>query len=842
MELRPDHQFDPFGPEADSYDDVDISGMDFNDPATMSQLLGLEVKGQSPAAVRREAKERSTNIFSSYHTLHEILIRHETTIRKRWAKKTKQQRLKVLLSVWPGMAVMHRPDFEAFRKEAGRVPNLQTRYKEYFMWPHVNQEDLSQPKTLPLLLNARGRHHPSEFSGADFEAMHLGHVTRAIVPIFLNEHTMIINGATTAQDYGELVAWEDNPDACEWMCTRKQYMPGEGLLVLEAQERLLAFLIDCCKQIFHEIPADALTTDAFPVQPEPVLQPEGGPSGFNYLAIMAAEAPYRVPAHLDLDRIESLLDARTSAAEDHLWSLREDPNYFTEQLFETKEHRLEMLKDVYGHIHPTLRPGREIILWARVIGNVVFSAYLQLEVYSELRRQARDLQRLQLKYQSTIVPTEDLPEEYLLAILKFRHYVNQAAKGPIGVLKNEVPASPPLRKFYVRLPPPDNTSSRIAVESRPNVKMNGVEYHLTWLLNILWEDGHSLFLAGMPLVLDELERLLQSDKTASELVSGRIAGAIGELSIISQCMNQLDLYLPWARTFDNALVGHKEDLEKDFAKNTASWAKMMAAIKDTNLTTVAKLGDPSDKKFFYPVEKRRTKENVQALRQAERNLDNVWAAIDKLIYAQCGSLEGTALRQLLSQSRILQRTPEWIDKEPATTQKKETELGIGSDIYALYKPLSTLYFGLPAEVSKKPKDGQKVKPKTRGTPQAKDSGPTTAGEAELDNEPVSIPVDAKSLKVFRTVFFNPEVTSTPGEIAWSDFLHAMTSTGLFSAEKLYGSVWQFQRSDGLGRIQFHEPHPRGKIPFTIARRHGRRLNRAFGWAGEMFKLRQKGNE
>lgn len=78
-------------------------------------------------------------------------------------------------------------------------------------------------------------------------------------------------------------------------------------------------------------------------------------------------------------------------------------------------------------------------------------------------------------------------------------------------------------------------------------------------------------------------------------------------------------------------------------------------------------------------------------------------------------------------------------------------------------------------------------------------------------------------------------------MSWNDFLYALTSTGMFAAEKLYGSVWQFQRVDGVdqSRIQFHEPHPRGKIPFVVARQHGRRPNRAYGWVGDMFVLRAK---
>jgi hypothetical protein len=94
--------------------------------------------------------------------------------------------------------------------------------------------------------------------------------------------------------------------------------------------------------------------------------------------------------------------------------------------------------------------------------------------------------------------------------------------------------------------------------------------------------------------------------------------------------------------------------------------------------------------------------------------------------------------------------------------------------------------------------------------------------------------------VFRTLFFNPEATSTPGSVPWQDFLYVMASTGL-QIEKLYGSVWQFSPTnlDIERSIHFHEPHPKGKIPFEVARRHGRRLTRAYGWHGGMFVLREK---
>ncbi len=165
------------------------------------------------------------------------------------------------------------------------------------------------------------------------------------------------------------------------------------------------------------------------------------------------------------------------------------------------------------------------------------------------------------------------------------------------------------------------------------------------------------------------------------------------------------------------------------------------------------------------------------------------------------------------------------------------------------KPLSTLYFGqepLPDRRDTRAAGADEVKVKTRGVAELSDSADgaeETSGLRRaantMDNQPV-FQVDARALKVFRIVFFNPNVHTTPGEVAWTDFLHAMSSTG-FTAQKLYGSVWHFQPTtlDVERSIQFHEPHPRARIPFLDARRHGRRLNRAYGWIGSMFVLKSK---
>jgi hypothetical protein len=126
----------------------------------------------------------------------------------------------------------------------------------------------------------------------------------------------------------------------------------------------------------------------------------------------------------------------------------------------------------------------------------------------------------------------------------------------------------------------------------------------------------------------------------------------------------------------------------------------------------------------------------------------------------------------------------------------------------------------------------KIKSKTRP------DGPTATEEMRRDSatskeekevvETVKLKVNRRAFKVFATMFHVPSANEqqNTGEVAWTEFLYAMKTIG-FSVEKLYGSSWQFTPDTiNVGRsIQFHEPHPRAKMWYWLAKEYGRRLNR-----------------
>lgn len=140
------------------------------------------------------------------------------------------------------------------------------------------------------------------------------------------------------------------------------------------------------------------------------------------------------------------------------------------------------------------------------------------------------------------------------------------------------------------------------------------------------------------------------------------------------------------------------------------------------------------------------------------NLDLFWARIDGLLHAKTNNLNGTHLKRLLSQPHALQRTPVWIEPEPGRKKDKSGAAHPGDSAgEMMYKPFSSLSFR---------STGSKETATAATTPTTKVIlRGTTAPAKPLDERRDPAPgredvqptfkVDARALKVFRVVFFNP---------------------------------------------------------------------------------------
>ncbi|KAL8792249.1 MAG: hypothetical protein Q9195_005128 [Heterodermia aff. obscurata] len=229
------------------------------------------------------------------------------------------------------------------------------------------------------------------------------------------------------------------------------------------------------------------------------------------------------------------------------------------------------------------------------------------------------------------------------------------------------------------------------------------------------------------------------------------------------------------------------------------------------------------------------------MQEAEKALEKFWQHLDEHSVSTCGK----CLNQLFDfefEERKLARTPDWSDAEtprPAPKRKSIAEASLQDALAA------KLHLERHNEQTKSQETvvTPKEKVKTRGTPGVQPPQvPDISHEADMTQKEPKIAVSKRAMKTFSTLFFDDSHEAPPGELPWTEFLHAMASAG-FSSQKLNGSAWIFEPTNDMLRrsIIFHEPHPIPKIRYITARGLGRRLNRAYGWTLETFERVRKEN-
>lgn len=537
------------------------------------------------------------------------------------------------------------------------------------------------------------------------------------------------------------------------------------------------------------------------------------------IASAIAETPYQVPLQFDIVRVRVLVNAKRLELEDHIWSLREDPGYFQDFVGEWSEHRPERVLNANGSPHHVL--GKPLF-WERVLSSVVVDAYGGLLVWNIMEEEVKKLSSLRQRYGEILSINNPLPKEYTKELCHFAHLLQQMRKGPISNFRAGIAASPPLRSDFLRAPQePNSTIIKTMSKQSP-----GQDY-LLWLIFQL-ADEHQTFLCGLSNLLDELERVSRSNSESGgaaqkERISPWISRVLSDLSVISELEWRLSLHQPGIG-LDRPV--QEPELFAEFSRRTALLSTFYETAKTLQL---ADIGSPL-RRFDYPSEKRRTAILTAKLRDAENELDQFWEIVDNHFMQKIGMTVHQLLSTILK-PRVLKRTPEWVEPIPNHSQQAISTDAALNDDFSVLDIQERTERTLGPDVTLP----TKTKPKTRGPPVPK-YAETVA--AEDPSEPVLstvIPVSKRALKVFSVLFHNSEYETPPGEILWSEFLHALSSAG-FAVEKQYGSAWMFTppAESGQRSIIFHEPHPSNKIPLYVARRYGRRLERVYGWTCETF--------
>ncbi|KAI4916953.1 hypothetical protein J4E90_003458 [Alternaria incomplexa] len=751
-----------------------------------------------PELVLDTAAALSRNIFTHWHRLNAIVQRHEGAIRIRWRKKSAAKRRELFQVVFPGMPDLHRPDVDNmhgnFTDRACGEPNHVATSSE--LRPYINSEDLSDAKSLLVFINARARNRPATFAESElsFSGMAVPCQATRYPHVLINLSDQDSKTQEVKEEmYGRIKGLESEPHAVPEDQAMHSLNPlGEGLQILRIQEGVLRFLVGCCENIMHDILPETLCSDDYPLLSEPpsLSDPEELSSS---LADACRKAPF------------------VEKCEDHAWALREDPAYFAEYVQDHAEHRHENILNEAGE--PSKRLGTSEF-YSLVLRETLNKAYAGLVFWDQLYRLSSEVEVLHtLALQ--VEASEELVKRYADSVEMLYYMLSLGSYDAAGLIRHFLMGAPQLRHLMMRVTIPAGCDKVLEGESdyrTTEVESNDIIGQRVRKL-LTRTTAFTQIADYTHLNLDCLETYFRREPSAKEKVSPFIEDYLNTLSVCVECLHQLRVsscYVNLRNQFDR---GRKSPMYAKwylkFMQPLARWRKVL----DDGGVIAPDLGNPSNGRFDYPSESVRTKQTVGARRKAERNLDKFWRLLDK---------GGPMLR-----------TAPWSDSEDLDTASTP------SPVYE-YQATSEIFHDPTKEITgnfNRLDVNDRTKAKTHGemTAIAQDADEDVLERSAAISKPL-YHVGKDAYIVIKALFHVPNDSEPPGKVRWDQVVATLAKLG-FAVEKLHGSAWQFTpKKLNLPRgIQFHEPHPSGEVPLTLARRYGRRLARAYGWEAAMFK-------
>ncbi|KAI4678044.1 uncharacterized protein J4E88_006562 [Alternaria novae-zelandiae] len=773
-------------------------------PISLDELLTKLHRNDpiSPFMVTIIAKHASTlgeSICADYHTLNAILVRHEATIQKHYFhildEGTQDPK-----SVKEALIVQDKPFLPSEAK----------------MWPFINLEDLSKPKCLLIFLNARGRNVPLAFAPTEELFCPLAAMSPCGTEPELEKYMLQFSSDPSSALYGKVrprtKAWDEYvPDSNGY-----EHCPRVSLQTLHIQQRILRFLVTCSKLVLHDHTEDTLVR--YPALDEPPyadleLRADVGHTTF---ADALVNAPYRSRRSIDLARLRGYFKASCEDAKDHIFALREDPSYFADVFLDLSDHSVEMTHNEKGQVHPDLGSTKFLMNIAR---QIVFEAYTMFAIWQELCGIVDKLTEAFHEGAGSNDRFISLMSELACRTQDFSKFLQH------GLAISAVSA-PNIRKFFVR---GDDSATDKAVQFWSLKKANLDEFSMiSWFMYFLKEPDDNLKGTATYHLLDKMATLMRTSKDAKALMSPRILKLFGRVFLIEECIMQCTVWYDIRQSYDFAKdVSHSHD--EDFFR----WAHHMQHCQ-LPVHTI----NPSRGKLAYPIHKPRNRSNVRTMRTAEANLDRFWDCVDTFYEEHTGVSQHGIIRQCILEGGQMQRTPPW--EEPLATIPKPME-----QPEYVYQPFSRIFHNKAMQITgafDRLAIEEKTKPKTKGSTiiAVVDEAANPVPAASEDTFQQTFTLDKRAYRTMKALFHVAlsDDEDFPKAIKWDEFKRAMVRIG-FAAEKLQGSAWQFTPGESLDAdrgIHFHEPHPDSDIPYIMARRFGRRLERVYGWRSEMFRL------
>lgn len=731
----------------------------------------------------------------------------------------------------------------------------QREYRMGYMLPYLNVEDLSRdPTKLIGLLLHRTTCKPEEWVPFDHAMLRSGW-KQCTLSEQSADGCIIMHG----DDFGKWSSFDPiavhRNDACG---------APRALMILESQQTLMKFLRDLTMVILDgtnlskssKVPANIASTDLA----TNVTSPHEYKVCTDWLQFLSAgqkknrpwlsfgaifsNQPYSAAPSFDIDTMIDIAENQAAEAQDELWLLQTDLEYFYDR---SRYHEATWFDNLEKGSLQTITTSKQKLDNIAVIMTikVVLQARDWQWLSDECQNAKRELQRSELE----IGPGKPLPEDY------------ERALGSLGMLLEKSWADQQLnmKRLLVRSPAFSKVFKVTGTVQQQHLG-SGFVFELRDYATLFRDDriGWCLFhLASNPeeprifepsAILQYLDEFLTNcPRREAERIDREMQRCISELAAVTRMMNLLHLHRPLFRSPGPDIL----------QETRAAWQVLNKQLQDPVPMTSAEmrlhsLVNPLNK-FRMPTG-RKDEKWLARRDMAHTALRNLWAKARDIYQTmlktknipqefidpqlewmkQCDSPEKVALLEN-ERGRILDRLAAVKEKSSArratSSQEEVSSFGAQRQAEAIYRVL----------------EPPKTKTKTR---RGDTSGPVNAAtEYEViveERPPVLYKLKPASIieKVVRLMFPEPEedVIKEKSNVDWIGFVAAMTTFG-FRAEHRGGSAFTFKGDiklpdTGLAlqkrSFTVHRPHPDTGMGPIILQSLGRRCNRRFGWQRANF--------
>ena len=795
--------------------------------------------------------------------LYHKILESAPALLKRWRSRGEAKRKEILVTAQPDMYPYSQPLIDITSRE--KKLQEARKHRSAYLLPYINIEDLSKDSVNFIrLLHHRTTYPPQDWVHFDNAQLQPGWMQGGFEEKSAEGCVMMCD-----EEYG---TWKDFDRIA--VHRGDAYGAIRGLLILEAQQRLMSFLRKMVTTILKDASASGqekeasdriLTSVAFPRYD---LTPSNKWTRFVEadmhrdkpwlsVASLYTQQPYSTPPSFDIDVMIEIAETKAMEAADELWLLQTDPEYFHELMRRHEREWFDSIPKVQALKSFSPKEKAENIGYA-----VTVNMAIQARDWGWILKECQTL-KIMGGSGANICPGDVLPLEYTKVLCGLEHLL----------LKAQSWSQTSLSQLFIKSRNFHSIGEVIGIgkDHRGNLVLgfNFKDYpqlyeedRLGWCLYNLAKDVKEWNTFERSLVLQHLEKFLEiCSPQDRERIDHEMYKCISDMAAVERMLSILELHRP--------NFGYME--KNPFHQSRQAWlvhSRLLIRPLDFNSARLDLDSTSASSANFRMPTGRRDEQWLTERDRAQQNLGRLWKRAKDTYQRMLEASEvppnatETQLAMMKQGDSLEYKAQLDLEKRQILSHLEAARQRTLARSMVPHKDTPGGFLTQPDHPADRTQKPAKEKAKTR--PDSASASlhtrfATAFKDLVIDEEiheaekpaPILYTLERESItrQVISLMF--PDRSNGIEErgktVDWLEFVSTMNALG-FGAEHRGGSAFAFKGAIKLPHdpstlhkrsISVHMPHPSTEMGPILLQSLGRRCNRRFGWQRGNFAVDEK---